>query len=121
MLENCKFCNKTFSNKYTLKTHQKTAKFCLDKQKEKNNFKCSDCGKILSTKHKLSCHLEICLKHQVTIKTCELENKIKEMKEYIDYQENFINNIYDIIQKENVNIEILKITMQILSLNNKKF
>ena len=29
----CEFCNKQLSNKYTLKSHQDSTKYCLDKQK----------------------------------------------------------------------------------------
>ena len=39
---NCEYCNKTFSNKYTLKKSSKKAKFCLEKQKELNHNLVSD-------------------------------------------------------------------------------
>ena len=50
-MNNCEFCEKSFSSKSNLYNHQKTAKYCLDKQKNSiiKEYKCC-CEKIFTTK-----------------------------------------------------------------------
>ena len=56
----CQYCQKTFSVKQSLIHHQKTAKYCLEKQGLNNTFKCNYCFKILTTNARLQCHFSIC-------------------------------------------------------------
>jgi hypothetical protein len=62
----CIYCKKTYSNAYTLSTHQKTTKSCLLIQQEqgivsnKRLYECSYCKKELTTKVQLDSHLTIC-------------------------------------------------------------
>ena len=42
---NCKFCESSFISQNSLNHHQKTAKYCLQKQCIENNFTCSGCKK----------------------------------------------------------------------------
>ena len=37
-MNNCEYCDKSFSTKSNLSYHQKTDKYCLDKQKKTINF-----------------------------------------------------------------------------------
>lgn len=58
----CKFCKKCFKNKYTLKSHQKTAKYCLELR---GNFKvgkylCEYCNRDFTQKIHLHTHLKTC-------------------------------------------------------------
>ena len=55
----CEYCNNLFSSLKYLHSHQKYAKYCLDKQK-KDEFKCTSCNSIFitnidKTNHILSC------------------------------------------------------------------
>lgn len=62
----CQYCDKECSNKYTLATHQKTTKYCLDKQREVNNveivedlYECPHCGLKVSIRTK-DRHINTC-------------------------------------------------------------
>ena len=98
---NCEFCNKPFKTEYTLKTHQKTAKYCILKQKSDNiimnEFTCEYCNKIFSTKNRLLSHIEICkvlknerdaeyLKNKIELKICKEQLIFFQQKE-IEYKE----------------------------------
>jgi hypothetical protein len=77
----CQYCNKILSTIYSLKTHQKTVKSCLQKQGKKienTNLICNFCSKNFTTKDNLYNHYKICKeKMKEDIITKELE-KIKD-------------------------------------------
>jgi hypothetical protein len=77
----CQYCNKILSTVYSLKTHQKTVKSCLQKQGKQNdivNFNCKFCSKSFTSKDNLYNHYKICKeKMKEDIITDEV-NKIKE-------------------------------------------
>ena len=86
----CNFCNKIFSNRSSLSTHQKTTKYCLKLQGkiEENNFKCEFCCKSFTTKQYLSTHVDSCNKEIIKIikeKKIEYEQKLKEKE--IEYEQ----------------------------------
>jgi hypothetical protein len=56
----CQHCHKTFSNKYVLKKHQKSARYCLKIQNKVSQHLCEYCGKHLSTKRWLLNHYQTC-------------------------------------------------------------
>ena len=60
----CEYCNSTFSNKYTLNTHKKTAKKCLQIQNNSstidNKFNCQYCNKVFMLNQSLNRHLKTC-------------------------------------------------------------
>jgi hypothetical protein len=59
----CEFCNKTFSTKSNLYTHQNTAKFCLElqgKQTDEKGFNCEFCNKKYAQKKGLILHVNTC-------------------------------------------------------------
>lgn len=63
MTYECEFCNKTYKSIYSLKTHQTTAKFCLNtRNTESNDHKCEYCLKIFTTKNSLNIHNQSCKK-----------------------------------------------------------
>jgi hypothetical protein len=76
----CIYCQKLFKNKYTLSTHQKTAKYCLKIQKEMgiNNedklFLCQNCDKKYTNNHRFKNH------------KCKVKKKRKKL------EQNIINN-----------------------------
>jgi len=67
----CSFCNKVFSNKYTLQNHIEKAKYCIKlRNKNKNEHKCNFCQKKFVSKYSLKSHTNIC----ETKKEIEKEN-----------------------------------------------
>lgn len=75
----CQQCGKMFSTKQSLSTHMKTAKSCLDKNKQKKIFQCNYCHKILSSKQMLLYHDGIC-----TTKTQQVyEKKLEQLESMI--------------------------------------
>ena len=56
----CEFCGKSFYSKYTLQTHQKTAKKCVRLNPEQTEFKCEFCSKTLNSKQRFDEHFKIC-------------------------------------------------------------
>jgi hypothetical protein len=99
----CKFCKKLYVSKGNLKTHQKTAKYCLDLQKNfedtdiqediKNmSYVCIYCNKSFTSKQRYNSHSDICvLKFKKTISI--LENKVSEHEKTISDLLNKINVI----------------------------
>ena len=89
----CEFCKKTYSNKSNLKNHQKTARYCLEIQKqvhdlEKINcitYDCKYCKKQYSTNQRLTKHTLVCLdKHKYELNQKNLENfQLKEENEIL--------------------------------------
>jgi len=59
-MNNCEYCDKSFSTKSNLSYHQKTAKYCLEKREtEYKEYKCS-CEKNFTTKINYDRHKKIC-------------------------------------------------------------
>jgi hypothetical protein len=88
----CEFCNKTFKNKSSLLVHQKTTKYCLEKQGLKIEYKCEDCSKILSSNKRLLTHIDICklkVKNELFMYKSLCDNKNKNKKEYKDKEKEY--------------------------------
>ena len=104
----CQFCEKILSNIYSLKNHQKTAKFCLQKQGKINeiNFECECCYKKFTTKDNLNTHTKICkerIKEENNKeKECHLtlEKIKKEYKLELDNKEKECHSTLEKIKKE---------------------
>ena len=91
----CFYCNKNFSSKSSLNNHQKTAKFCLDKQGLKSeSYKCIYCLKILSTQSRLNNHFSICKSKLLE------EKKIKENEKMKKKENKDIIKKYELTLKE---------------------
>ena len=91
----CHFCKKKFSNKSILLTHQKTAKYCLEKQGVNNDdYKCSNCFKILTTQARLNTHINSCM-----LKLSE------------DKKDKKINNYISVINSKNKEIQKYKLLL----------
>jgi hypothetical protein len=75
---NCEFCESTFSSKNSLSHHQKTAKYCLQKQSIENNFICSGCQKVLSSKRRLETHITGCMEYCLNSQKDKYELELKE-------------------------------------------
>ena len=96
-MPNCEFCQKDFSTKGTLLSHQKTAKYCLEIQgknvENNSNFKCEYCDKTFTLKHNLNDHISICKEKKIK----ETENRDKKL---IKEHNNEIKKIRDEYRKE---------------------
>ena len=110
----CNFCNKEFSSSYSLKTHQKTAKFCLIKRNEEKNtlelssketsnesvnentnhlYTCEFCNKICTTRYNLKSHSFSCkfkqeneIKQELTLKYKEEIEKYKQEIKFMQFE-----------------------------------
>lgn len=89
----CEFCCKEFSTKTNLNTHQKTAKYCLEKQGMLfNNFNCEYCNKTFS-KQRLNEHILLC-KKQKDKYTEEI------VKQYEDCKSKLLEREAQLLEKE---------------------
>jgi len=89
----CQFCHKSFSNLYTLHTHQTKTKKCIAIQQNQVtkviDFKCSYCQKTFSTKHRMDHHVNSTCK--IKIKT-ESKETIKKLTTHITKDVNSIKS-----------------------------
>ena len=91
----CCYCKSEFYDKCNLNKHQRTSKYCLKIQLEKEpdkineiiEYHCDYCKKQLSTKYSLATHLNIC---KAKKKHVEEENKIKSVEEEVKKLKNEI-------------------------------
>jgi hypothetical protein len=121
----CEFCGNEFSNKTSLNSHQKTAKYCLELRNEQVTlYSCEHCKKGFTKPFHLQRHQEICktidtntllnlqsikqenieLKNQHIIYKKEIENKdmiIQQQKLIIEEQKLAIKEFQDDQRKQN--------------------
>lgn len=117
-MEVCEFCSKEFITKYTLYTHQKTSKKCINNRKNeiKTDFNCDGCKQTFSRKFAIERHYKICKQYnQLLINQIETKNeqekdsflkKIKKLQEENDY---FSNRLKTIQENHETEIKVLKI------------
>ena len=95
----CEYCNKEYATEKILKTHQKTAKFCIGIQKGLNIqaspdtreiriFRCDYCNDEFSMKHHLERHYETCKTRSIKIKE---ENDKKKDELILKLKEEILN------------------------------
>jgi hypothetical protein len=86
----CQHCGSKFSTKYSLKTHMKTAVYCLEKRDnkiKKDEFTCSKCSKTFTSKRWLVLHQTKCgesielLKEQIHQLDEQKKSLIEKLKE----------------------------------------
>ena len=143
---NCEYCTKEFSTKSSLSYHQKTAKYCLEKQGKSNEeYKCSYCEKCFTTKQRLDEHknqscklkgkvdymqeiislkneLEICKKQEkmkLKEKDSIYQQHLKEKDIYLSNAENIINEKNEYISKLEAKLEKLESTVTTIALESK--
>lgn len=123
----CEFCGKEFYSKYTLKTHQQTAKACVQlKPLVQECFECDGCRKQLHSKSRFDEHVKNCkeqkdiliekLREELAAKTskiellekevCDmgtknsrLETKIEFLEKQVTDKDEYIKTISALIQK----------------------
>ncbi len=113
---NCKFCDKTFSNKSSLNNHQRTAKYCIkiqnelfNKTIESDTFNCEFCLKKFTTKTNLKTHEKICTKKQEVNITLEKDKDIESLKILIEKQKSLLEEKDKLIEKLMVMIQPVNI------------
>ena len=88
----CEYCAKTFSNSYTLKKHQQTAKYCIKiRTQHVQKCICTGCGRELSRKDNIVRHQQTCEKY------LEYENSTNSNK--IDKLEQHMHHLADLVEK----------------------
>jgi hypothetical protein len=93
----CEFCNSTFTTKKGLLTHQRNAKYCLEKQgNEAKQFSC-ECGKQYTLRSSLQRHKEGCImdpeiKQRMLLAKAENEILHMVIGKYEKLVENTVNN-----------------------------
>lgn len=107
----CKHCGSKFSTKYSLKTHMKTAMYCLNKRGQKmkqDEYVCSKCPKTFTSKRWLLSHQSKCgesidiLKEKIE----QLEEKNTILGELLKEQEKQYNKRISVLQDKLENIAI---------------
>lgn len=94
----CEYCTKTFVNKYVLKHHQKSARYCMKLRQDVSSYKCTDCDTIFTTNATLRRHHNKCVSYNVRIaieqlkeehedEILELTNKIYELEHDLEAKE----------------------------------
>lgn len=99
----CDFCNRSFSTKGILISHQKSAKYCLKLQNKNNeNFTCNFCTKNFTSQYNLNEHFNTCKEKQHDEMEIRLKNgfikEIEQLKEKLKEME--INYIRQSEEKE---------------------
>jgi hypothetical protein len=96
----CKFCNKDFTTKIILKTHQTTAKYCLKIQNKnpEETYECTYCSKKFNIKYNYDMHTASHLIDPVVIKLCKTEDEIKELKMKLDQKDEILKNALEQIK-----------------------
>ena len=96
----CSFCDKQFKTKINLLTHQKTAKYCLQKQGIKNEqYKCPYCYKSLTTNARLISHINICDVKETKVKK-EKNYKDEIAKKEKNYKDEIAKKEKDIVERD---------------------
>ena len=120
----CQFCNNKFSCKTSLKTHQDTAKYCLNLQGvETKRFVCECCKKNFSTKYRLETHYQSCEKYKKKIIEKEFEIERNRLLEKISDMDKVIveKNICILkLQDKLENIAIKAVERPTSTTNNMK-
>jgi hypothetical protein len=114
---NCEYCKKEFSSKSNLKSHQKTAGYCLELQgKNDRNFECEFCNKKFTQNQTLIDHSISCkekkekfyidkieeIKKKYEQKLSEKEKQISKMEEMLSEKDKMIMDIVFLKSKEYV-------------------
>ncbi len=103
----CQYCDRTFSSKYNMKNHQKTAKFCLEIQNKKNEkgLECEYCGKTFTQQKTYNHHIEQICREKMIVDIADLKERLREKDRCILKYKNRLTVAKQSLQKykENAN------------------
>jgi hypothetical protein len=86
-MNKCLYCNNIFASGSNLRHHQKTARYCLEKQgKSTNQFLCSACGHISTSSFNLSLHTSRCIESIVSSEAIDMKKEISYLRETVEEQ-----------------------------------
>jgi hypothetical protein len=95
-MNECEFCHSKFRNRYSLREHQKNAKYCLKIRGKENDYKCEVCDVELLGKRNYLNHISTCLTIEkykaLKVQISELKIQISELQKK-PTTVNFINNL----------------------------
>ena len=111
----CKYCKAILQTLYSLKQHQKTAKYCLSKQNKDllHEHLCSACGKGFTRKSSLDDHLKICKANIPSV--IQLQQILEEKNKDIFSLKKELDLSFQIIEELRKEIEDYKDKMFILA------
>ena len=106
----CEFCNKELSSSGILKTHQKTAKYCLEIQGLLINdiFKCNFCKKQYTQKKNLNQHLLSCVDKKILEKDKMLIEKDKIFTDMIVEKDRILSEKEKMLAEKDARIKELQ-------------
>lgn len=106
----CEYCDATFTSKGNLTSHQKRAKFCLQKRgllSEQEDFHCLLCQKEFTRQHYLNVHLESCIPRCKPDRVIQIDSQIKQMEDVLQQREETILKLHAEIQSLNYKFQEL--------------
>lgn len=130
----CEYCQNTFKDKYKLKYHQKSAKYCLEIQGiKKKPFKCLYCEHTSTSRSSLKVHYASCKQKYVKDKVHEIQSQHEKEITRLEYEKKLelqelrtvmleqqlenVNNFKDQLMKEALKPKITNNTSNNLTMN----
>lgn len=116
----CSFCNKTFSNKYVLKTHMECNKKCISARGLDIPLKyvCKSCNHISTRHNDFQVHLTNCTKYMADLQKEIYDKKLKELEQ--KYQEMIVSRDNTITKLE-ITVSSLQKTISDIALQTDTY
>ena len=115
MEHKCNFCEKIFTTKIILKTHQAKAKFCLKIQNKKPEelYQCIYCTKNFNVKYNYDLHIASHSSDPIFIQLLKSQEESKELKMKLDHKDETLKNALE--QVNSLQDKISDISMKAVS------
>ena len=120
----CEFCGKNFSNKGSLSTHRKSAKYCLKKREKieptEIRIDCKYCLKNFTSLQTKKSHEEKCVSRSVSDIESLYKSKIEEKDKLITLKDQEIAFLKQQVERQTVEIENFKQQVATIALEGVK-
>ena len=122
-MNTCEYCNKKLKSKYSLKKHQNTAKYCLEKQNKKlhTDFKCKACNTMFTQKINLQTHLVKCskviMKNEIDTLNESHSHEIDALNESHSHE---IENLRRLLDQSNGELSKLRLEMSVIEKSHRE-